>query len=52
MAGKYLFKLRFNKKAIPKWAELHPVEYDAEIENTLAPQATAGRARRLSASRS
>lgn len=39
MNGKYSFKLRFNKKAISKWAGQYPREYDAELETLLAPQA-------------
>ena len=41
MAGKYLFKLRFNKKAVREWAERYPVDYDAEIENNIAPRVKA-----------
>jgi hypothetical protein len=38
MASKYPFKLRFNKRAIQKWAERYPVEYDKEPETVIAPQ--------------
>ena len=38
MANNYPFKLRFNKKAISKWAGQYPREYDVELETILAPQ--------------
>ena len=41
MANDYPFKLRFNKKSIREWAERYPVEYDAEIENIIAPHVKA-----------
>jgi hypothetical protein len=41
MTSAHRFKLRFQAKAIRAWAERYPVEYDAEIENTIAPQVKA-----------
>jgi hypothetical protein len=38
MADKYRFKLRFNKKAIQKWAEGYPRDYDRELETVIAPK--------------
>lgn len=38
MNSKHSFKLRFNKRAIRKWAERYPVEYDQEVEKIIAPQ--------------
>jgi len=38
MAGKYLFKLHFNKKAIREWAERYAAEYDQDLEAIIAPQ--------------
>jgi len=37
MAGKYPFKLRFNNKAISKWAERHPSEEAVRVVNVLPP---------------
>lgn len=37
MRARYLFKLRFNKKAIQHWAGEYPTDYDKDVE-ALAPQ--------------
>ena len=41
MADKYPFRSRFDKNAIRKWAAKYEVDYDAEIETTIAPQVKA-----------
>ena len=37
MSSKYPFKLCFDKKAIQKWAEQYPRDYDRELETVIAP---------------
>lgn len=35
-----MFRLRFNKKSISKWAGQYPVQHDMEMEILIAPQAS------------
>ena len=41
MAGKYQFKLRFNRKAIREWAERDPSEEELELIMVLSPKVKA-----------
>src|SRR6266542_1771431 len=41
MTGKNIFKLRFDQKAIREWAQGYNIEYDIDIETTVAPQVKA-----------